>query len=600
MADFWAHYSHNRRAMLVALVAVRLVNAWFIATFFQPDEFFQVLEPAWGLAFGPQTRPWLTWEWHHHLRSSLHPAVFALAYILSDTLSSWLPIGTALRTAIIMAAPKLLQAVFAALGDWYTWQLAVIIYGPDSTASLAVLLLQLFSPWQCYVSTRTFSNSVETTLTAMALYYWPWQLLSSAVSAKENPKPPDPLGPPIRRRASLCLAALAVVLRPTNVLIWASVVILALTRLTLRGSSPLTRSSVFALATDAVLCGGAVLAVSLVSDRLYFGSWTFPPLHWLHFNISQSLAVFYGRNPWHYYLVQGIPLLCTTSLPFTLWGLVRPPSEPVDRANTLRTLSATVSVTVGVLSLVSHKEVRFIYPLLPALNILTAPRVVSFFVSPTAPPSRTRPLRHRPYLFAALGINLCLAGYLSLLHQSAPLAVMAHLRHEYERLHPLSARLAPHATTQPPTDELFALFLMPCHSTPWRSHLVYPALDAHALSCEPPLHTRPGSAERASYRDEADRFYHDPLRFLRAELFAPGRALRAPRYVVAFEAVEPILLRFFFDTDEGRRLGVRRLRPVWTGFNGFFSEDSRRAGRMLVWLSSKHGCIVTHSRIAPA
>ncbi|KAF4595657.1 GPI mannosyltransferase 3 [Ophiocordyceps camponoti-floridani] len=384
MAD---RLTRDRRAVLVALVVIRLVNAWSIATFFQPDEFFQALEPAWDLAFGTATRPWLTWEWNHQLRSSLHPALFALAYLVAETLSSWLPISLTSRTAIIMAAPKLLQAIFAALGDWYTWQLAVTIYGRESTASLSVLLLQIFSPWQWYVSTRTFSNSFETTLTAMALYYWQWKLLAPAVRAKENTKPrPDILGPRSRRRAALCLAALAVVLRPTNVLIWATIIAMTLTRLTLSGPSPLTRSSILALGGDAVLCGGAVLAISLVSDRLYFGSWTFPPLHWLRFNISHSLAVFYGRNPWHYYLVQALPLLCTTSLPFALHGLVSPTpsaSTPIDRPDMLRPLSATVFVTIAVLSLVSHKEVRFVYPSSPP-STSSPPHEQP----PSSPPSR--------------------------------------------------------------------------------------------------------------------------------------------------------------------------------------------------------------------
>lgn len=86
-------------------------------------------------------------EWHRQLRSSLHPALFSLAYLLADKLSSWLP--GALRTAIIMAAPRTLQALIAALGDWHTWQLAVKIYGPDADSSLFVvsLPLQLLS-WQ--------------------------------------------------------------------------------------------------------------------------------------------------------------------------------------------------------------------------------------------------------------------------------------------------------------------------------------------------------------------------------------------------------------------------------------------------------------------
>lgn len=48
--------------VLLGLVALRLVNAICTGhTFFQPDEYFQALEPAWNLAFGPDSGAWLTW-----------------------------------------------------------------------------------------------------------------------------------------------------------------------------------------------------------------------------------------------------------------------------------------------------------------------------------------------------------------------------------------------------------------------------------------------------------------------------------------------------------------------------------------------------------
>jgi phosphatidylinositol glycan class B len=51
----------NRRNFLRDIIVIRLINSWWIATFFQPDEFFQSLEPAWRLAFGPDSGAWLTW-----------------------------------------------------------------------------------------------------------------------------------------------------------------------------------------------------------------------------------------------------------------------------------------------------------------------------------------------------------------------------------------------------------------------------------------------------------------------------------------------------------------------------------------------------------
>ncbi|MBE7181180.1 MAG: hypothetical protein INR71_08225 [Terriglobus roseus] len=43
------------------LLAFRVVNALTVRTFFQPDEYFQSLEPAWQLAFGRGSGAWLTW-----------------------------------------------------------------------------------------------------------------------------------------------------------------------------------------------------------------------------------------------------------------------------------------------------------------------------------------------------------------------------------------------------------------------------------------------------------------------------------------------------------------------------------------------------------
>ena len=43
------------------LSAFRILNALSIKTFFQPDEYFQSLEPAWQIAFGPDSGAWITW-----------------------------------------------------------------------------------------------------------------------------------------------------------------------------------------------------------------------------------------------------------------------------------------------------------------------------------------------------------------------------------------------------------------------------------------------------------------------------------------------------------------------------------------------------------
>lgn len=47
--------------VLLFLLAFRIVNALALRTFFVPDEYYQSLEPAWQLAFGPHSGAWITW-----------------------------------------------------------------------------------------------------------------------------------------------------------------------------------------------------------------------------------------------------------------------------------------------------------------------------------------------------------------------------------------------------------------------------------------------------------------------------------------------------------------------------------------------------------
>jgi len=47
--------------ILLLCLAWRFINALCMKTFFQPDEYFQSLEPAWQMAFGSDSGAWITW-----------------------------------------------------------------------------------------------------------------------------------------------------------------------------------------------------------------------------------------------------------------------------------------------------------------------------------------------------------------------------------------------------------------------------------------------------------------------------------------------------------------------------------------------------------
>jgi GPI mannosyltransferase 3 len=347
--------------------------------------------------------------------------------------------------------------------------------------------------------------------------------------------------------------------------------------------------------------------VSLLSDKQYFGEWTFPPWNWLNFNIAQSLAIFYGQNDWHYYLSQGITLSCTTVAPFAIIGLLslrESDAVSVEAKNALKALSFAALTTIATLSFIVHKEVRFIYPLLPILHILAAPHITSFFTVlqeggiPTARGGVG--VQRQPLLVLGLLINLIIGAYLSYFHAAAPISVMSQLRADFQRIHPHNLTIpqpfiVSNETAEPL--ELFALFLTPCHATPWRSHLIYPALRARALTCDPPLHTAPGSSEREAYVPEDRRFDADKAGFLSNELWPPGVQIEdLPRFIVGYEGIEPSLREYFGPSGPGADRGVT-LKQVWSEWNGLFTDDDRKAGELRIWDTGIHGEIPEAAKV---
>ncbi|PLB35672.1 putative glycosylphosphatidylinositol-alpha 1,2 mannosyltransferase [Aspergillus candidus] len=556
------------------LVAFRLLNALSVRTFFQPDEFFQSLEPAWQIAFGKDQGAWITWEWRHQLRSSIHPLLFAAVYKVADLLALALRLAPATRADLLVAAPKCAQAVFAALADWYTWKLAGLVYGRRSREAWVTLALTVVSPWQWFCSTRTLSNCLETTLTVVALNSWPWKW-----SVDNGPHDYGSHAGSLRR--CLWLAALACILRPTNVLVWMTLASVAWFRSTWTGRKVLTRV--------ALLCGSSTLALSAVVDRLFYGVWTFPPLKFLYFNVAQSLAVFYGRNDWHYYASQGFPLLLTTALPFAAVGLYRAlrPSAATGSLRTMQVQLAAICLVMPLaLSLISHKEVRFIYPLLPALHVLAAPPLVTFF-APAVSRSHAAYTPRRLTLMFLLLANVAIALYTTLYHASGTLSVLSYLR-EQQQAH---ASVDKSESAAKSGTGISAGFLMPCHSTPWRSHLVHPNIHAWALSCEPPVGL--DEAQKAIYVDEADQFYDDASQFLhnhmggglrhvpRRPSYQDSRPSAAsptvhdwPDYLVFFAQLEPTLKSTLRSSSYGE---------CWRTFNTAWHDDWRRRGDIVVW-----------------
>lgn len=353
-------------------------------------------------------------------------------------------------------------------------------------------------------------------------------------------------------------------------------------------------------------------------DRLYYESWTFPPFRFLYFNVAQSLAVFYGKNDWHYYFSQGYLLLLTTVLPFSFSGLYRalslaPSTKSTTFQASIRRQLAVICILVPlILSFLSHKEVRFIYPLLPALHVLTSPSLVKFFLPAISSSSRAYTPGRLLLIFLIL-VNFVIAFYTTVFHAAGGMSILSYLRRQHvsHYLPPNTAEtsnqssytplLSP-GTVEPASKNMTIGFLMPCHSTPWRTHIVFPTIHAWALSCEPPVDLN--ATEKSSYLDEADQFYANPATFLRHNMvgglrhlprkpsylqssslfrmsdvsFASGRRVSSshnwPDYLVFFAQLEPALNNLLRSSSYAE---------CFRAWNTAWHDDWRRKGDMVVW-----------------
>lgn len=274
------------------------------------------------------------------------------------------------------------------------------------------------------------------------------------------------------------------------------------------------------------------------------------------------------------------------------------PNLPIKRQ--LAVVCIFMSTT---LSLISHKEVRFIYPLLPALHVLTLPSLVEFFF-PAISSSSTSQIPRRLSLMFLVLVNVFIALYTTLFHASGPLSVLDYVREQHtSHTQQIAAGSSPSRSDDTSQASTTAGFLMPCHSTPWRSHFVLPDIYAWALSCEPPIGLN--VTEKATYLDEADQFYENPKDFLRKNMIGGLKHLpRRPSYletkrashpsrregktILASEQTEhewPDYLIFFAQLEPTMKDALRGsfYGECWRTWNTAWHDDWRRKGDIVVW-----------------
>lgn len=296
---------------------------------------------------------------------------------------------------------------------------------------------------------------------------------------------------------------------------------------------------------------GALL-FTLGLDSIFYSQLTFTPISFLYSNVFKSISLFYGSHPFHWYLTQGIPVLTFTTFPFLLHGiyLVFFKSQVLGVSKrtarwfgsfgerdliALKSLTKVSIFTILVFSLIGHKEFRFLQPLVPIFNLLITyslmdlsqrrgvdndldlrsrnqiirsqieledshrimiwrggetvlvhgrpPLLYSNFSSSLKDASNiVSSSNYSKWIKSLLLLQLPIAIYLCHFHGKGQVEVMKEVRNLWDG------------------GELKSVgFLMPCHSTPWQSHVHRKELEVANgingngddglmwfLTCEPP------------------------------------------------------------------------------------------------------------------
>ncbi|XP_050719571.1 GPI mannosyltransferase 3-like [Eriocheir sinensis] len=432
---------------LLVFLGVRVACVALVQTWFVPDEYWQATEVAHSMAF---RYGYKTWEWQEGIRGVLYPAVLAGVFKFLALLGADTPL-------LLIHVPRLLHALAFAVGDYHIWRLSKTLYGSASARWTAVCLST--SWFLGYCAPRTLTSCVETVLLAVAFSCYPWRREKESHSANY-----------------LWPVGLACAVRPT-----AAVPVLPLAIQHLWHSHHRWR-----LLLHYIMITTTLVVLTVVLDSWYYGELVVVPWRFIRFNVVSGLSAHYGTLPWHWYMSQGVPvILATHLLPFCL-ALYHQPARH-------QSLMSVILWSLLVYSCLGHKEFRFLLPVLPLCMCMAGDHIAFHLSAHVKRKGRPAGL-WRWVVFLCLAVpNACALLYLGLVHQRGPLDVMQVLRAEAE--------------AHPRPD---VLFLMPCHSTPYYSHL-HLNITMRFLTCEPNLK---GEEE---YLDEADLFDNDPLTWMERE-----------------------------------------------------------------------------------
>ncbi|XP_014211663.1 GPI mannosyltransferase 3-like [Copidosoma floridanum] len=448
-----------RSKIFFLLVVWRILSIFVVQTYHVPDEYWQSLEVAHKLTFG---YGYLTWEWLIGIRSYFYPFIFSILYSILKFLNFD-------NVHLLIYLPRLFHALLSAYAEYkfYIWT--------ESKFALFNLCINWF--WY-YCASRTLINSFETCLTIIALSEYPW---------KNNPK---------RNLKFLWIVGLLCFARPTAAVVWIPLCIYYLFKEKF-------------LFLRYLLIGTICFAISTTIDVICYRKFILTPWEFFKINILNNISAQYGEWQMYWYFTSGLPVILGLNyalLPFAIFKACK------NYKSMFKSLILVLTTfwTVGVYSLIPHKEFRFILPVLPMLLYVIHESLLHKKLAKSK----------RNILIFLLTISNVIPGiFFSYFYQHGAMSVIENLRHDVQ-------------TTN--SSNINIIFLTNCHATPYYSHL-HLNVPMRFLTCEPNLD------QRENYYNEADIFFANPMKYLDKIYFKT----RSPSHVIVRDytvnMIEPFL-----------------------------------------------------------
>ena len=305
----WEKSAASYAIVFAHISLFRLVNALILQTQFDPDEYWQTLEPAYCLAFSssstsPSSNCAYTWEWTRRhdgsfatnigsgdqwIEEALHGPVRSYVPVLPTYLfyktvkffqcdSTWVVArGPILLNAVIVAAPTDFAVYYIA--QWLSTHENKksnnnSVKGIFNKIENWALLASITNWFNGYCLIRTYSNSMETMLLIVGIAMLCPELFGQ-INATEN------TNIRVRKFAQIAfvLGGISVVIRFTALAAWVPLGFIIFFR---RRS---VQSGIYYIWRLCIVCGAFGVAIGCVVDRYFYGIWAIPFLGSFHFNV---------------------------------------------------------------------------------------------------------------------------------------------------------------------------------------------------------------------------------------------------------------------------------------------------------------------------